>query len=420
MPCRSHPVMDFTFIHAADLHIDSPFAGLGLKDPAVAERFAKAGRRAVEALIDETIASKAAFLIISGDVFDGDWKDATTGLFFARALGALHRAGVPTLLVKGNHDADSVMSRSLRYPDSVRSFASNKAETICLDGFQVALHGRSFSARKVPDDFVDTYPAKREGWFNIGVLHTGLDGSRGHETYAPCTVESLRRFGYDYWALGHIHAFEIVSADPRIVYPGNLQGRSVRETGPKGAVRVRVEDGRIVDVARLVLDGARWAHESIDVTACGDEEEVLACLGAELARVQRQAEGRPLAVRLTLTGMPPCHARLVARREALEDEARALGYQIAEDCWVEQVKLATTAPPRIMAAGTEPDALDLEALLSEAARDPEFLVTLAELMSSIADKLPAGLRGELGAGDPAALARLAGLAADHLAGALSS
>ena len=410
--------MDFTFIHAADLHIDSPFAGLGLKDPAVAERFAKAGRRAVEALIDETIASKAAFLIISGDVFDGDWKDATTGLFFARALGALHRAGVPTLLVKGNHDADSVMSRSLRYPETVRSFATSKAETISLEECRVALHGRSFSGRKVPEDFVGAYPLKRDGWLNIGVLHTGLDGSRGHESYAPCSIESLRRFGYDYWALGHIHAAEIVSTDPWIVYPGNLQGRSVRETGPKGAVRVSVEDGRVVDVAPLVLDGARWAHESIDVTSCSHEDEVLECLHGALARVQREAEGRPLAVRLTLTGATPCHARLVSRREAIEDEARALGYQIAEDCWVEQVKLATTAPPRAIAAMAEPDALDIEALLAAAASDPEFSATLAELLASIADKLPVGLRSELDASDPAALARLAALARDHLNGAL--
>ena len=64
--------MQFTFIHAADLHIDSPLAGLGVKDPAVAARFAHAGRRAVEALIDETIAAKAAFLLICGDIFDGD------------------------------------------------------------------------------------------------------------------------------------------------------------------------------------------------------------------------------------------------------------------------------------------------------------------------------------------------------------
>src|ERR1700726_273327 len=121
--------MRFTFIHAADLHIDSPLAGLSLKDKTVADRFAQAGRHAVQALVEEAISSKAAFLIIAGDIFDGDWKDATTGLFFVRAISALHREGIPTFIVKGNHDAESVMSRELPYPESVTTFSANKAET---------------------------------------------------------------------------------------------------------------------------------------------------------------------------------------------------------------------------------------------------------------------------------------------------
>src|SRR5258708_34948013 len=136
--------MRFTFIHAADLHIDSPLAGLRLKDEDVARRFDNAGRRAVQALIEETIASKAAFLIIAGDVFDGDWKDVTTGLFFVRAISALHRAGIPTFIVKGNHDADSLMSRDLDYPETVKVFRSDKAETATIDACRGALHGRSF------------------------------------------------------------------------------------------------------------------------------------------------------------------------------------------------------------------------------------------------------------------------------------
>src|SRR4051812_31848848 len=189
---RSEPVhMRFTFIHAADLHIDSPLAGLRLKDDDVARRFAEAGRKAVQALVDETIASGAAFLIIAGDVFDGDWKDVTTGLFFVGALSALHRAGIPVFIVKGNHDAESLMSRDLPYPDSVKMFPSHAAKTIMLDSHRVALHGRSFPHR-LTGEFVDTYPARRDGWLNIGVLHTSLDGSRGNDGYAPCSVDDLK------------------------------------------------------------------------------------------------------------------------------------------------------------------------------------------------------------------------------------
>ena len=408
--------MRFSFIHAADLHIDSPLSGLGLKDKAVAERFAQAGRRAVEALIAETIASKAAFLIIAGDIFDGDWKDVTTGLFFVRAISALHRAGIPVFVVKGNHDAASVMSRELPYPETVTVFRSSKAETHTLDAYQVALHGRSFPQR-LTGEFVETYPARRDGWLNIGVLHTSLDGTRGHEGYAPCSIEDLKRFGYDYWALGHVHAAEIVSRDPWIVYPGNLQGRSVRETGAKGAMRVTVDDGRSVDVTPLALDGARWAQLSVDVAGVVDEAEVVVLIGAALAEAQAASEGRPLAARVTLVGVTPLHNHLVARREALQDDVRARGFQLSADCWVEQLKVKTTLPPRPLAALAAADALDVDRLVAEAASDPDFAAVLAELTEAIKAKMPKDLHDEFARSD--ALTTLADDARALLAGDLS-
>jgi exonuclease SbcD len=408
--------MGFTFIHAADLHIDSPLAGLRLKDEDVAKRFANAGRRAVEALIAETIASKAAFLIISGDVFDGDWKDVKTGLFFVRAISALHRAGIPVFMVKGNHDAESLMSRDLDYPDTVKVFRSDEAETATIDAYRVALHGRSFPTR-LTGEFVGTYPVRRDGWFNVGVLHTSLDGTRGHAGYAPCTVDDLKRFGYDYWALGHIHAAEIVSRDPWIVFPGNLQGRSVRETGARGAMRVTVEDGRIVDVTPLSLDVARWAHLTVDVASADREADVIARVAAELAGLQAQSEGRPLAVRVTLVGATALHNCLVARRDVLQDDVRASAFQIAADCWIEQVKVKSTLPPQPSAALSASESLDIDDLLAEAASDPEFAAVLAELTEAVKAKLPKDLHDELSQSDT--LRALADDARALLAGELS-
>jgi DNA repair exonuclease SbcCD nuclease subunit len=382
--------MRFTFIHAADLHIDSPLAGLGLKDKTVAERFSDAGRRAVEALITETIESKAAFLIISGDIFDGDWKDVTTGLFFVRAISALHRAGIPVFIVKGNHDAESVISRGLPYAETVHVFPSDKAATLPIETHRVALHGRSFPNR-LTSDFVATYPVRREGWLNIGVLHTSLDGTRGHEGYAPCTVDDLKRFGYDYWALGHVHAAEIVSRDPWIVYPGNLQGRSVRETGAKGAMRVTVENGRIVTVMPLVLDCARWAHLTVDVSNAANEAEVIEQISAELAGAHAQSEGRPMAVRITLVGATALHNQLVARRELLQDDVRASGFRLADDCWVEQVKVKTALLQRAAAPRLAAESLDVDILLEQVANDPGFAADLAELVLAIKAKLPRDL-----------------------------
>jgi exonuclease SbcD len=390
--------MRFTFIHAADLHIDSPFAGLRLKDEDVARQFVEAGRRAVQALIDEAITSEAAFLIIAGDVFDGDWKDVTTGLFFVRAIAALDRAGIPAFIVKGNHDAESLISRDLPYPKSVHFFPTNKATTITLDDYRVALHGRSFPTR-LTGEFVNTYPAPQKGWLNIGVLHTSLDGSRGHDGYAPCSVDDLKGFGYDYWALGHVHAAEVISRDPWIVYPGNLQGRNIRETGPKGAVRVTVEDGRITDVTPLALDAARWAHLNVDVAGAETEQDVLARIAAALAQAQGEAEGRPLAARVALTGITPHHFKFVSRREALQDEVRAVGFAVASDCWVEQLKIKTSHPLRPTATLTADEALDIESLLEQAADDPDFATILAELTEAVTIKLPKDLQDEFARSD---------------------
>jgi DNA repair exonuclease SbcCD nuclease subunit len=373
----------------------------------------------VEALVREAIDSRAAFLIIAGDVFDGDWRDVTTGLFFVRVISELDRAGIPTIIVKGNHDFESGMSRALPYPPSVRIFSSRKAETIALDAHRVALHGRSFPTRLVLDNFVDAYPARREGWLNIGVLHTSLDGTRGHDGYAPCTVDDLRRFGYDYWALGHVHTAEIVSRDPWVVYPGNLQGRSIRETGPKGAMRVTVEDGRVIAVEPLVFDGARWAHETIDVSACAQESDVTERIGVALGDLHGRSDGRPLAVRLTLSGTTTLHNHLVVRREFLLDEARAIGFRIAGDCWVEQIKMATVMPPRMAAPMSAHDSLGVEDLLNAAADDPEFVAALAELMKTVTDKLPRDLRDDPER-QPELLRQLAADARAYLAGELSS
>jgi DNA repair exonuclease SbcCD nuclease subunit len=223
--------------------------------------------------------------------------------------------------------------------------------------------------------------------------------------------------GYDYWALGHIHAAEIVSRDPWIVFPGNLQGRSVRETGAKGAVRVTVDDGSIVDVTPLALDGARWAHRTVDVTSAADEAQVIARIATELADVHAQGEGRPLAVRVTLTGATALHNHLVARRDVLQDDVRASGFQLAADCWIEQVKVKTSLRPRRAEALSASESLDVDDLLREAARDPEFAAVLAELTDAVRAKLPRDLQEEFSQSDM--LTSLAGDARAMLAGEIS-
>jgi DNA repair protein SbcD/Mre11 len=178
----------FRFIHAADIHLDSPLKGLAGHDGAASELIQTATREAFDNLISLAIEEDVAFVVIAGDLYDGDWKDYPTGLFFIKQAGRLASASIPLFLAYGNHDAESQITRSLALPDGTSVFSSKQPGTFELDEIGVALHGQSYRQRDISDNLVPAYPEPTPGRFNIGVLHTGLGGMGGHENYAPCST----------------------------------------------------------------------------------------------------------------------------------------------------------------------------------------------------------------------------------------
>lgn len=385
----------FTFIHAADLHLGSPLSGLAARDPEIARRLAAAGRQAFEDLVSEAIARAVAFLVIAGDVYDGDWADNTIGLFFARQVARLDRAGIPVFLVRGNHDAESVITRAISLPASVHTFPPTRADTHRLDHLQVAIHGRSFPNRAVPENYALTYPAAVPGWFNVGLLHTSCTGHAAHETYAPCSVADLAAKDYGYWALGHIHEYAELARDPWIVFPGNLQGRSVRECGPKGAVAVTVADGRVAGLERIIVDRARFHRLAVDLAEAGDERAAVARVEAALRPLAAESAGRLAAVRIHLTGETPAHDRLAADRDGLAAEIQAAAHRVHEDVWLERLKIETRRPrsPLPAPAGLAA-AIDPAGLLADIDRDPDFRARARAALAEIAAKMPATLSPE--------------------------
>ena len=209
------------FLHAADPHLDSPLQGLEIHDGAPVEVLRGATRRAFENLVQLAIEERVDFLVIAGDVYDGDWKDYSTGLFFRGQMVRLRDAGIPVYLIAGNHDAASIISKKLTLPENVYVFSTRSAESKEVASHPVVIHGRGFPHRAVPENFARDYPPAISGKFNIGLLHTSLTGRPGHDTYAPCSELDLRDKGYGYWALGHIHQPEVISKDPWIVFAGN-------------------------------------------------------------------------------------------------------------------------------------------------------------------------------------------------------
>jgi DNA repair exonuclease SbcCD nuclease subunit len=177
-----------TVVHAADLHIDSPLRGLGRLEGAPVDDLRLATRRAFVKLIDTCLEEQAALLVLAGDVFDGEWRDFNTGLFFVRELARLRDTGTQVVMVRGNHDAESVLARHIPLPEHVFTFSCDAPESRDYSRLGLAVHGQSYGARSVEDNLADAYPTRRRDLFNIGVLHTNAVASSEHGNYAPCTV----------------------------------------------------------------------------------------------------------------------------------------------------------------------------------------------------------------------------------------
>jgi exonuclease SbcD len=394
----------FRFIHCADLHIDSPLKGLRKINPRYAEWIRAATRRSFMRLVDMAIDDEVNFVVIAGDLYDGDWKSADTGIFLNRQLKRLVDTGIPVFAITGNHDALSVVTRSVKWPEAARCFG-NAAESVEIPDIGVVIHGRSFGDRYEGADFVAGYPPPTPGSFNLGLLHTSLTGAAGHAKYAPCSPAQLAGIGYDYWALGHVHVPQVVQTTPHIVYSGNIQGRDIGETGERGCFVVTVDHARKPSPYFVALDDVRWkrielAMEAID--AENPDQVVEAAIEAIQAEIP--SDERLLACRVVLTGETPLHAQLVSRRGSLREEvATSAGSQLERVC-LEEVTVETTDPESV-AQVPEADGRAIALLGEEFARlEATAITTLLEESPDLKklfddllplDSLQAGRRSEL-------------------------
>ena len=379
------------FVHTADIHLDSPLVGLSAYPDAPADLLRTATRDALARLIDEAIAEPVDFMVIAGDLYDGTWRDFNTGLFFAGQMGRLKKAGIPAFVLFGNHDAESEMTKKLVLPDNVVAFDARRATTHRLPHLQVALHGRSFKEAETTENLVPGYPEPVPGWLNIGVLHTALEGNTAHANYAPCSIAELHAKGYAYWALGHVHEHKIWTGGSTIVVPGNLQGRHIREAGPRGAVMVTTDGAEVRSVERMIVDVLRWHSLEVDVTGASNLVEAVRLVGQALkALVEGQASSLPLAVRVSLSGASPAHGELFGLEHQLRAEVLALAAALGtERVWIEKVKIATRSPHTQATLAARSDALaDLQALLAQATTDEAFLASLQAHFQPLLAKLP--------------------------------
>ncbi len=382
---------DFKFLHAADLHIDSPLLGLSRKSVVHAERIADASRAAFDNLISLAIEEKCRFIVLAGDLFDGDWKDYRTGIVFTAQMRRLQESGIEVYAILGNHDAENKFVSRLELATNVHLLSSKAPQSLDVPGLSVTVHGMSYSQRDVTENIAARYPAPKPGRFNIGLLHTACEGRAGHAPYAPCTTQQLVTHGYDYWALGHVHTREVLCEDPLIVFPGNLQGRNPRETGSKGATLVHVIDGGIARHEHCALDVVRWERLELDISGLEDRSAVLVRIQEALRELILDCEDRSVITRLKLVGETALHSQLTSGRVALREEAETVAANLSDDVWIEKLEVSTKMP------GAH-ESLDasiagrLNALISEIGSDAWISEELERAMIEVRTRFPATAR----------------------------
>jgi len=329
------------FIHAADVHIDSPMRGLEKYEGAPVEELRTAPRRSFENIVTLAIETPVDFVIIAGDLFDGPWQDMQTGIWTASQFHRLDQAGIPVFLLQGNHDAESRVPQAITWPNNVKRFATDLPSSFEVDEHNVVLHGQGFAGREAPDDLVPNYPAAVSNKFNIGVLHTSLTGDACHDRYAPTNEASLAAKGYDYWALGHIHIRRVVQEKPLIVFSGNCQGRNIHEAGAKGCYLVSCEAGSSPRLDFHATDQVRWHVAEVRLDAEDGREELLRKTNDALRQIEAESDGRLAVARVVLTGASQAYSLLttIAGREEMTGEICNLANAFGGQIWIEKVKV---------------------------------------------------------------------------------
>ncbi|MFV1965185.1 MAG: exonuclease SbcCD subunit D [Pirellulaceae bacterium] len=383
----------FSFVHSADLHLDSPFLGLGRLpegENGVVQELREATFRAFDSVIDLCICRKADFLLVAGDVYDGADRSLQAQLRFRNGLRRLIEAGIRAYVVHGNHDPLDGWADSLQMPDGVHGFGPELDSVVFeKEGVPVArIHGISYPTRKIGKRFGKGFQRRGDEPFQIGLFHCNAGGDTRYDPYAPRSVSELAESNLNYWALGHIHESVVLrKADPFVGYPGNTQGRHINEAGPRGCffVRVTAEGNLEAEPDFVATDTVRWLVSDVAIEGLETMESLLERIDEKMDELAGQAEERPVVTRITFRGRGPLHrslARPSAARDLL-DELHDLGTARTPFIWVEKLVLRTRPQFDLDARREAQDFLgDLLRLIDDIRRSPD---EMADLQGVLAD-----------------------------------
>ncbi|MBD9371847.1 DNA repair exonuclease [Rhizobium sp. ARZ01] len=405
--------MPFRFVHTADLHLDSPIASLAMRNGELAELVRGATRRTLERIVDLCISEQVDVLLIAGDLYDGSQTSMATALFLVAQMRRLEAADIRVFIIRGNHDAQSQITRELTFPANVQVF-DGRGRTVragaLANGREVHVHGVSFGQPHAPSSLLPSFKAPVPDAINIGMLHTSLAGSSRHDKYAPASVADLVAHGFDYWALGHIHQRAVHCENPMIVMPGIPQGRDINEADAKSVTLVTVSDEGTFAAEERFLAIAAFERLTVDLGSVEDWASMLRDIRAALEQRKERARADHLICRIMLSGTTPLAWRLHRDHDLLAAELQSVAESVG-DCWIETVELSVVQPrgdeaqADIGAFAELAEIIEREIVPSHAYRE-ELRETLSGLMS----QLPREVRDLLGAEEAAEAALLASAA----------
>ena len=358
-------------------------------------------------IVDLCVEERVDALLLAGDLYDGDQTSMKTARFLAEQVRRLHEASIRVFVIRGNHDALSRITKELILPESVTVFGG-RAEVIEVvrerGRVPIAIHGLSFAQPHAPESLLGKYRPPLDEVVNIGLMHTSLAGSEGHDPYAPCSLADLQASGFRYWALGHVHKRAALEADCTVVMPGMPQGRDINEAGPKSVTLVTVGDDRSVRIEHRVTSLAEFARVGVDVGGIEDWRDLVAAITQAMERARAGVASEQLVARLTLTGTTPLAWRIRRDADLLGAEADDRAAMIG-GCWIDKLEIECRPPGSAPAASGDPltelrRLIDRDIIGSEAYR--QQIVDIAEELRA---QLPPECRGVLGA-DEAAFARI--------------
>lgn len=370
------------FIHAADIHLDSPLKGLAKRHNLPTDKILAATRDALVNLVTLAIDQKVDFVLLAGDIYDGDPEDLKANFHFNQQMGRLNQKNIKVVMITGNHDAKSKISKPLSPPKNLTILSAHQPESceITKEGEVIAIiHGQGFLNQAETRNLAGTYPAPVAGKLNIGILHTSLDGREGHANYAPTTPNELINKGYSYWALGHVHTREVVHEKPYIIFPGNIQGRHIRETGAKGCYLVTFNDNSEAQLEFKPLDVFRWEAITVNLDGIEEESEFEGKLAETVESKNLPFNEIPHGIRIILKGNTSLHSWLICSQNRISENIQGIFDGIsAGNLFLEQIKVETSNEgPALKNEALGDDALSiLDKAIKNLKKNPKELETL--------------------------------------------